>query len=127
MEGVDTNVLVRYFVNDDVLQHKLAKKFIDGNDIFIGSIVLVESFWVWKKLYKLSKENIEQIFNHIKRSSNINVEDEVVFFKASSIYAELGCDFGDAMIVAVNSDKVTETVTFDKSAAKKLGMRLLVR
>ena len=85
MEGADTYVLVRYFINDDEPQHKLAKKFIDGNDIFIGSIVLVESFWVWKKLYKLSKENIEQIFNHLKRSSNINVEDEVVFFKASSI------------------------------------------
>ena len=127
MEGVDINVLVRYFVNDDESQHKLAKKFINENDIFIGSIVLVEAFWVWKKLYKLNKENIEQIFDHIKRSTNIKVEDEVVFFKASSIYTELGCDFGDAMIVAVNRDKVTETVTFDKNAAKKLGMRLLIR
>lgn len=46
MVGVDTNVLVRYFVNDDEQQHQLARKFVDKNELFICSIVLVETFLV---------------------------------------------------------------------------------
>jgi predicted nucleic-acid-binding protein len=54
MIGLDTNVLVRYIVQDDVEQSKLSTTFIEGrisstNPGFINHIVLCEIIWVLKK------------------------------------------------------------------------------
>jgi len=125
MIGVDTNVLIRYFVNDDESQHFLSKQFIDGTDIFISSVVLVEFFWVLKKLYKVEKDQINSIFTHIKRSSNFEIENDEVFARAVKTYSNANCDFGDAMIHALHMAKGLNTITFDKKAVTKIGMKLL--
>jgi len=123
MIGVDTNVLVRYFVNDDAAQHTLARRLIDSDDIFVSNIVLAESFWVFKRLYKLDKEQIGFILFSFLRMSNIEFENDVVFSHALTAYQEINCDFGDAIIAAVHSRNGIETASFDKSAIKKLGFR----
>ena len=33
MIAIDTNVLVRYYIDDDHAQHKKTKRFFDENDI----------------------------------------------------------------------------------------------
>ena len=123
MIGVDTNVLVRYFVNDDAVQHTLARRLIDSNDIFISNLVLAESYWVFKSLYKLDKEKIESIFFSFLQMSNIEFENDVVFSHALTAYQEINCDFGDAIIAAVHSRNGIDTASFDRSAIKKLGFR----
>lgn len=123
MIGIDTNVLIRYFINDDPVQHELARRLIDGNDIFVSNIVLVESFWVLKRLYMLDKEQIESIFFSFLQMSNIEFENDVVFSRALTSYQELNCDFGDAIIAAVHHGHHIDTASFDKSAMKKLGFR----
>ena len=120
MIGVDTNVLVRYFINDDPVQHQLAKRLINSNDIFLSTVVLVESFWVFKKLYELDKEQIESIFFSFLQMSNVEFENTIVFSQALTTYQELNCDFGDAVIAAVHRGKGIDTASFDKKAMKKL-------
>lgn len=63
MTGVDTNVLVRYYVNDNPRQHRTAVHFFDENDVFVNSIVLVETFWVLSSVYHLTKDEIGAIFD----------------------------------------------------------------
>ncbi|MEE9117055.1 MAG: PIN domain-containing protein [Calditrichia bacterium] len=51
MIGVDTNVLVRYIVQDDIEQSKDATRFIEkrissSNPGFINQIVMCEVVWV---------------------------------------------------------------------------------
>jgi len=123
--GLDTNVLIRYFIEDDVEQHRCARQLVDSNDVFLSNVALVESFWVMKKLYGLSKREIERVFLHIQRLSNVSLEDETVFSRALASYVETGCDFGDAIIAETHGAHGCSSVTFDKAAAKKLGMRLL--
>ena len=121
MIGVDTNVLVRYFIDDHPIQHQLARRLIDSNDIFLSNVVLLESFWVFKRLYKLDKEQIESILFSFLQMSNIEFEDTVVFSHALTTYQELHCDFGDAIIAAVHRENGVDTASFDKSAIRKLG------
>ncbi|MCD2451119.1 hypothetical protein GO003_012020 [Methylicorpusculum oleiharenae] len=44
---VDTNILVRYFAQDDALQSPFALRiFIDEPELFVMKTVLLEFFWV---------------------------------------------------------------------------------
>ena len=56
MIGLDTNVLVRYLVQDEANQSARATRLIERElserePGFIGLIVLVETCWVLKRLY----------------------------------------------------------------------------
>ena len=125
MIGIDTNVLVRYYINDDHTQHKKAKIFIDQNEVFVNNIVILEAFWVLTDVYNLSKEKIGEVFNHLKRLSNICFENESVFAKAMAEYRDNNCDFADALLGFINQDYGYDTATFDLKAVKKLGFELL--
>lgn len=50
MKGLDTNVLVRYFVRDDEEQWKTADRYLGQNlqkeFYFISNVVLCETIWV---------------------------------------------------------------------------------
>jgi len=47
MKSVDTNILVRYYAQDDVLQSPLALRLLrDEPKLFVTKTVLFELFWV---------------------------------------------------------------------------------
>jgi len=123
--AVDTNVLVRYYVDDGPAQHRRTKRFIDDNDVFINNIVLLETFWVLDRVYGLHKETIGEIFDHLKRLANVRVENEVAFAQALMEFRENACDFADALIGKINHYYGCETATFDRQAARKLGFVLV--
>ena len=57
MIAVDTNVLLRYLLNDDQGQAAIAEKLINGKEIVLFTdVVLVETIWTLKgKKYQLNK------------------------------------------------------------------------
>ena len=70
MIGVDTNVLVRYIVQDDIEQSKDATRFIEkrissSNPGFINQIVLCELVWVLKRAYGYEKTIIFEVLEKI--------------------------------------------------------------
>lgn len=125
MIAIDTNVLVRYYVDDDHAQHKKAKHFIDENEVFINNIVILESFWVLTSVYRLSKAGVGEIFDHLKRLSNIYFENETVFAKALAEYRDNDCDFADALLGLLNRNYGYDTASSDREASKQLGFTLL--
>ena len=125
MIAIDTNVLVRYYVDDDHAQHKKAIRFIDQNEVFVNNIVILESFWVLTSVYRLSKGRTGEIFDHLKRLSNIHFENETVFARALMEYRDNDCDFADALVGLLNRDYGYDTVSFDRKASKQLGFTLL--
>jgi len=125
MIAIDTNVLVRYFIDDDHAQHKKARRFIDDNKVFINNIVILETFWVLTNVYQLSRTKTGEVFDHLKRLSNISIENETVFARALAEYRDNGCDFADALPGLLNRHYGYDTVTFDQQAGKKLGFKLL--
>lgn len=125
MIAIDTNVLVRYYVDDDHAQHKKARRFIDENEVFINNIVVLESFWVFTSVYHISKTEIGEIFDHLRRLSNIYFENEPVFARALMEYRENNCDFADALLGMLNQHYGYDTASFDRKAGKQLGFTLL--
>ncbi len=69
MIAIDTNVLLRYLLNDDQRQAAIADKLINGTDaVLITDIVLVESVWTLKgKKYQLNKTDLIAVLNPTER------------------------------------------------------------
>jgi predicted nucleic-acid-binding protein len=111
MIAVDTNVLLRYLLDDDATQSKKATSIITGNtNVLVTDIVLTETIWTLKgKKYNLGKESIIQVINTLFAEPNIIFEDGQTVWKALSDYKQvkiikLGnkrkeADFPDALIV----------------------------
>ena len=131
MIGLDTNVVVRFLVQDDQVQSAIANRFMSrlGREKpgFISSVVLAEITWGLSRGYKSSREDIARAIEGLLRSAELIVENADAAYRALAIYqASPSAEFADALIAETASlAGAAETVTFDKNAASSLGMRLL--
>jgi len=90
MIAVDTNVLLRYLLEDDARQSKKASSIITGkNSVLVTDIVLAETIWTLKgKKYSLDKEAIIKVINSLFSESNIIFEDGQTVWRALSDYKQ---------------------------------------
>jgi predicted nucleic-acid-binding protein len=130
MIGLDTNVLVRYFVQDDADQTSMARKVIEALTFdepgWVGTNTLLELHWVLRYVYKLKRSAFIEILDRLFSKSQIRIENEVVVEEAFKIYRSGKADFADCMIACTGFNSgCTKFLTFDKLAARDAGMTLL--
>ena len=120
--GIDTNVLVRYLVQDDKLQASAANKILDRvselNPAFINNIVMCETVWVLSRAYKYEKKLIVKAMEQILSTSGIEFENAEAVRKALRHYTNGSADFSDYLIAEINKENGAKTTyTFDRKAA----------
>ena len=102
MIGLDTNILARYYVEDEtdgesLKQREAARRLIDaGRPLMVCKTVLLEFEWVMRGYYRLGSEQIAAVLHHILSLPHIHVEERDAVEKALSNYAN-GLDFADAL------------------------------
>ncbi|MCU7835278.1 MAG: type II toxin-antitoxin system VapC family toxin [gamma proteobacterium symbiont of Taylorina sp.] len=135
MIAIDTNVLLRYLLDDDIQQSPKAKKIITGIDkILVTDIVIIETVWTLKgKKYKLDKEQIIDTIYKLFEEPNLLFEDGQTIWRALGDYTasqpvKVGnkfkeADFPDTLIVnkalyvtKQKSQTLKCVYTFDKAA-----------
>lgn len=143
MIAIDTNVLLRYLLNDDEEQSAKAAQLIRGElGILITDIVLVETVWTLKgKRYNLDKKTILKTIHALFAEPNIYFEEGQVVWRALVDYSNTkpvkvgrksrkkkDADFPDALLVnkahwiAKQKGIITPGVyTFDKAAQQLSG------
>lgn len=129
MIGLDTNVLVRYFTQDDPVQSTQANKLIDqlseSETGYVTAIVLAEVYWVLRDSYKTERGAILEILRGLLDSKEIVIERSESVRRALR-RAQDGADLADSLIVEFGVDAGCDrTATFDRKAAKKAGMQLI--
>ena len=130
MIGLDTNVLIRYLTQDDPDQAAQATRILeeeltDDDPGFIGLVVLVETIWVLRRLYKASPEEIRETVNDLLGSRSIIVENRHVVARAVATSEKNASDFADAIIAASALDAgCRKIVSFDRGAVRA-GMALV--
>ncbi|MEB4592623.1 type II toxin-antitoxin system VapC family toxin [Candidatus Thiothrix sp. Deng01] len=119
MIAVDTNLLVRYVVNDDREQALVAATFFDENPCLVQHTVLLETVWVLaaKSTYNMPREEVVSWIRRILGLPNVSIRDEKAVGKALEWY-EGGMDFADALHFATSHD-VKGFVTFDRRMRNK--------
>lgn len=131
MIGVDTNVLVRYFTEDDAAQTPLAVRFIEGtlgaeNKGHVSLVTLAELVWVLRSRFAAQVAEISTAVMHLLSDARFAVQDESAAWLALDLYQQDGVDLSDALIAAVNRlHGCTHTVTFDDKATRIPDMKLL--
>jgi len=129
MIGLDTNVLVRYFTQDDTAQAAAANELIDQltelRPGYVTMIVIVETYWVLSRAYRTDQTAVAATLRGLLDAKEVVVERADLVRRALRRMAD-GADFADALISEAGADAGCErTVTFDRRAAKPAGMQLL--
>jgi predicted nucleic-acid-binding protein len=126
MIGIDTNVLVRYLVQDDPEQASKATRFITNecspeDPGFINLIVMCELVWMLETAYGYARESVALALDKILHTAQFKIEEPQEVWSSFRSYGE-GADFADSLIAAVNRRfGCQRTVTFDRKAASRPG------
>jgi predicted nucleic-acid-binding protein len=128
--ALDTNVLVRFLVQDDPLQAQLATNVIDqltdDEQGFVSREVLIELVWVLERAYRLGRAEIAAVLDGLLSAIELIIEGSDEVAPALELYRNDGFGFADLMIAAAaRRAGATHLVTFDRKAAKLPGVRLL--
>jgi predicted nucleic-acid-binding protein len=117
---VDTNVLVRAVVCDDVAQARAAAKLLlDAELIAVALPCLCEFVWVLRKVYGLPTEDIGAAIRALLAAANVQVNRPAV--EAGMSVLEANGDFADGVIAYEGTWLGGETfVSFDKQAVAVL-------
>lgn len=129
MIALDTNVIVRYLVQDDPDQSSRATSVIDNlSDSAPGlvtTVVWAEVYWVLTRAYGFGRPDVVEQLAALCTADEIRTENSAAVGSAI-LQAQRGADFADALIGATATGAgCAEVVTFDKRAAAKLGWRLI--
>lgn len=128
MISLDTNVIVRVVTADDPDQLTVALEVMRSEGLWLSKTVLLETEWVLRYTYKLSREKVQEIFIRLLGYRNLNAEAPEQVHSALEMYRG-GMDFADALHLAASTD-ADQFVTFDRElalSARKLEALPLVK
>ena len=130
MIGLDTNVLVRYIMQDDAKQSALATRLVESLSAespgFVSLVSLVELGWVLSSAYELGRVQLVEAFEALLRTKEIVVDRAETVWKALRAFQNANADFADCLIERSASAAGCErTMTFDRGAVKGCGMTLV--
>jgi len=142
MIAVDTNVLLRRLLDDDVVQAEKARRLIEGaREVLITDVVLAEAIWTLKgKRHKSSRDDIVAVVTGLLEEPNVVFESRQAIWSALNDYVDAKpvgtadgirrADFADTLIV--NKARITaehkgrrylDTYTFDLAALALKGTK----
>jgi len=130
MIGLDTNVLVRYIMQDDAKQSAQASKLVESltadSPGFVTLVSLVEVVWVLSGCFDLDRAQLVAALDALLRTKELMLEKADVVWQAVRVFRGGTAEFADCLIercaAAAGCDR---TMTFDRAAAKSGGMTLV--
>ena len=130
MIGLDTNVLVRYIMQDDARQSALATRLVESLSVespgFVPLVSVLELAWVLSSAFALDRGQVVQAFESLLRTKEIAVERAEIVWKALRVFRSANAEFADCLIersaAVAGCDR---TMTFDRGAARSCGMTLV--
>jgi predicted nucleic-acid-binding protein len=113
---VDTIVLVRVIVQDDVKQGKVAARVLkQAEQIAVPLVVICEVVWVLRRVYDFPKTDIATVIATLIAAKNVQANRPAVEF-GLAVFVQ-GGDFADGMLAFEGKWLGGETfVSFDKDA-----------
>jgi predicted nucleic-acid-binding protein len=130
MIGLDTNVVVRYVMQDDPRQSRKATQLIESltsdDPAFLPIVTIVELVWVLESSYGLTRPQTAQALSGLLDSRELRVDRAEIVSQALRTYRAGKADFADALIARLSHDAGCEaTLTFDAVAVRDAGMRAI--
>jgi predicted nucleic-acid-binding protein len=120
MLAVDTNVLLRFILEDDLEQALRAKQAIvkahhDGKALYLSQAVFQELVWVLQAVKKIPRAHVVRAVDGVLSMPVWNFEAPARMARALQYYEQYEVDFTDAMLAAISHEKGLDGVlSFDR-------------
>ena len=136
MIAIDSNVLLRYLLQDDQRQFAKASALINGEEeVLVTNVVLAETLWtLCGKKYNATQSNVISTVLALFEEPKIVFEDPKTIWQALDDYVKSNgealrkIDFQDALILNCSKkfafqldEKLSGFYTFDKAAQRLPG------
>lgn len=124
MTGLDTNVVLRYLLQDDPTQARQVNRLFEQqlseeSPGFLNLATILEVVWVLRSLLKRSPAQIAAHLEAILSRDTLEVQSAVQVYEAAFALKQGTGEFEDALIGALNRQAgCSITLTFDRKAAK---------
>jgi predicted nucleic-acid-binding protein len=128
MIALDTNILLRYLVQDEPEQAAAATRLIESELTvdapgFVSVTALLELDWVLRGQYRFSASNVSAVLSEMMDSPAL------VFEQADAVARALDYEYGDLADNILHhtsgASGCSHTVTFDRKFARMDGVELL--
>ncbi|HEV2488147.1 MAG TPA: type II toxin-antitoxin system VapC family toxin [Terracidiphilus sp.] len=131
MTGLDTNVLVRFFAQDDQQQSPKADEVMGSltaeSPGWVSVATILELVWVLGSKSRYDNNAITKTIDQLLLRDEIVIEQANVIHNALNLCRKGNVDFADCLIaVFAKAAGCSRTVTFDRKAALDAGMELIV-
>ncbi|HUH48974.1 MAG TPA: type II toxin-antitoxin system VapC family toxin [Mycoplana sp.] len=131
MIGLDTNILLRLFLQDDPGQSEkvaaLLKQLPEIGPGYVSCITLMEFAWFLRRRIRLSRDDVMEGISDMLDSQDIQLEDEHIVELTLAEMTRSNAEFADVFIALRNRDAgCITTKALDAKAAKRIpAMELL--
>lgn len=121
MIALDTNVLVRFLVEDDEAQSRRASRLIENarkrdETLFISDIVMCETVWVLSTSYRFSRSEMAGVLGDLLRGRGVVFSSSDSLARALQAYVAGKGDFANYLIREHGRNEGADTVaTFDRA------------
>ena len=123
MQGLDTNILVRWLVRDDPVQAGRVERLLQSGDSFLVPVtVLIELEWVLRSRYGVPKERFVELLGNLLEVPVLKLQHEAAIERALQNYSTLNVDFSDCVHLEICAEsECLPLLTFDKAATRLVG------
>lgn len=131
MKAIDTNILVRFLVKDDVGQAEKVKELFEkaeksGLSFYVCTSVILELIWVLNSVYALSESDILSTLEKLLRYPIIEFENRELVSEMIENKNKSGIELADLLIgLNAHLQGCEKTLTFDKQACKSKFFEIL--
>jgi predicted nucleic-acid-binding protein len=103
-------------------QRLIGREVQAGTPVLVSHLVLLETEWVLRSRYKLSKAEIVGAFSDLMSAVDVNFEDEPALEEALFVWKNSSVQFADSLIGArYGTLGRSATATFDADAVRLPG------
>jgi predicted nucleic-acid-binding protein len=120
MEIVDTNIILRYLLDDHNELSEKAREIIDNNVIDVPIEVLCEVVYVLFSVYKISRSDICDVLQGFINDTLCILPHKEVVMEGLEFYKSKNIDFVDCLLAAYHYMENNVIHTFDKKLNRLL-------
>jgi predicted nucleic-acid-binding protein len=120
MTLVDTNIILRYLMNDHPEMSAKARDILRNNPTLILTQVVAETVYVLGGVYKTPRPEISAALRSVFSLPNAELENGEIVSLAVDEYGTSKLDFVDLLLFAHHQITGLDVETFDRGLLKKL-------
>lgn len=131
MIGLDTNILLRLWLNDNAAQNQridalLVKHGGAPGSLLVTDVVLAEALWTLRSAYEQDKSAQMLAVRSLLDEAAFAFEDREAVVLATALFGQSACGFSDCLIAAKHARLgCAFTATLDRRMRKLPGVQLI--